>query len=79
VSDQVDTVMAADAFSEVQRNAEILNQELCSHPHGHKFPCCIKAALPERNGDQGFDVEIIDLSEAQVRWLVAAVKILEQG
>ena len=73
--------MATTILPEVQRKTEAkakaLGQELCDYPIGPSLPCVIKAAEPDRNGDQRFVVEFIDLSEAQVRQLVAAVKKLD--
>jgi hypothetical protein len=73
-------IMATIILPEVQRKTEAkakaLAQELCDYPTGPSLPCVIKAAEPERNGDQRFIVEFIDLSEVQVRRLVAAVKKL---
>jgi hypothetical protein len=73
-------IMATNILPEVQRKTEAkakaLSQELCDYPTGPSLPCIIKAAEPDRNGDQRFDVEFIELSEAQVRQLVAAVKKL---
>ena len=72
--------MATIVLTEVQRKAEAkakaLSQELCDYPTGPSMPCVIKTAEPDRNGDQRFVVEFIDLSEAQVRQLLAAVKKL---
>jgi hypothetical protein len=73
-------IMATIIFPEVQRKTEAkakaLSQELCDYPTGPSLPCVIKAAESDRSGDQRFIVEFTDLSEAQVRQLVAAVKKL---
>jgi len=76
----LEVIMATSNLLEVQRKAEAkaeaLAQELCDYPTGPSLPCVIKAAEPDRNGDQRFDVKFIDLSEIQVRQLMAAVKKL---
>ena len=76
----LEVIMATSNLLEVQRKAEAkakaLSQELCDYPTGPSLPCVIKAAEPDRRGDQRFDVKFIDLSEIQVRQLVAAVKKL---
>jgi hypothetical protein len=73
-------IMATTILHEVQRKTEgkakALSQELCDYPTGPSLPCVIKAAEPDRNGEQQFTVEFIDMSEVQVRQLVAAVKKL---
>jgi len=72
--------MATITLPEVQRKTEAkakaLAQELCDYPTGPRLPCVIKASEPDRNGEQRFIVEFIDLSEVQVRHLIAAVKKL---
>ncbi len=73
-------IMATIILPEVQRKTEAkakaLAQELCDYPTGSSLPCVIKAAEPDRNGEQRFEVKFIDLSEVQVQQLVAAVKKL---
>ena len=70
------TVILPEVQRKTEAKAKALSQELCDYPTGPSLPCVIKAAEPDRSGDQRFIVKFIDLSEAQVRQLVAAVKKL---
>jgi hypothetical protein len=73
-------LMATRVLPEVHRKTEArakaLSQELCDYPTGPSLPCVIKPTEPDRSGDHRFVVEFFDLSEAQVRQLVVAVKKL---
>ena len=67
-------------LTDIQRKtgaiAASLSQELCDYPTGTKLPSIVTAAEPDRYGQPRFDVKFMELSEAQVRFLLAAVKKL---
>jgi hypothetical protein len=70
------TTILREIYRKTEARAEVLSQELCDYPTQTKLPCAIKAAEPDEDGGQRFEVTFIELSEAQVRELITTVRRL---